>query len=255
MKHFRIAERSYFTVPAIQETLLLTDYEIIVNLSLLTTDTMSRVIKFLRAFNSCDAFYWFEETSLRSTLPSPRRLSRRSAGTPPLEQAVILVELDKLKHDKQEHQNEIHVKLRCVETPQKSDARYLYEKFSVLKTTSALTGLETRRISVSPSGAGLPGRRPHLPLSSKVSLGAAHALVPTPRHTSLFLNNRIKAPLLRSLTDTHLPHLCGGVNKGKVGRIQAGRCTSLAGACCHWRRRGDLELVSHEFGTATTSTM
>ncbi|KAH9173480.1 hypothetical protein EDB89DRAFT_1905185 [Lactarius sanguifluus] len=74
--HFCIKERSYFTVPAIQETLLLTDcFEIIVNLSLLMTDTMSRVIKFLRAFNSCNAFYWFEEASLRNTLPSPHRLS------------------------------------------------------------------------------------------------------------------------------------------------------------------------------------
>ncbi|KAH9160843.1 hypothetical protein EDB89DRAFT_835629 [Lactarius sanguifluus] len=69
---------------------------------LLTTDTMSRVIKFFRAFNSCDAF---EETSLRSTLPSPHRLSRSVFVLISyvrktfrrcllLEQAVMLVELD-----------------------------------------------------------------------------------------------------------------------------------------------------------------
>ncbi|KAH9160839.1 hypothetical protein EDB89DRAFT_2163037 [Lactarius sanguifluus] len=97
--HFCIKERSYFTVPAIQETLLLTDcFEIIVNLSLLTTDTMSRVIKFLRAFNSRNAFYWFEEASLRNTLPSPHRLSTFHRYLP-LKQAVVFVELDRPKHD------------------------------------------------------------------------------------------------------------------------------------------------------------
>ncbi|KAH9159151.1 Vps54-like protein-domain-containing protein [Lactarius sanguifluus] len=53
-KHLRTEERSYSTVPATQETLLLlTDYlKVINNLDLLTTDTMSCVIGFLKAFNS-----------------------------------------------------------------------------------------------------------------------------------------------------------------------------------------------------------
>lgn len=53
-KHIRIEERNYFTVSATTEVLnLLVDYlRVIVNLSMLTTDTMSRVIEFLKAFNS-----------------------------------------------------------------------------------------------------------------------------------------------------------------------------------------------------------
>jgi vacuolar protein sorting-associated protein 54 len=50
----RIDERTYFAVSATAEVLvLLLDYlRVVVNLSLLTTDTMSRVIEFLKAFNS-----------------------------------------------------------------------------------------------------------------------------------------------------------------------------------------------------------
>ena len=53
-KHLRIEGVSYFTVSATLETLvLLLDYlKIIVNLPMLTTDTMSRNIEFLKAFNS-----------------------------------------------------------------------------------------------------------------------------------------------------------------------------------------------------------
>ena len=53
-KHIRIEERNYFTVSATTEVLsLLVDYlKVIVNLSMLTTDTMGRVIEFLKAFNS-----------------------------------------------------------------------------------------------------------------------------------------------------------------------------------------------------------
>ena len=50
----RIEDRSYFAVSATLETLdLLVDYfRIIVNLSMLTTDTMSKVIEFFKSFNS-----------------------------------------------------------------------------------------------------------------------------------------------------------------------------------------------------------
>lgn len=53
-KHIRIEDRTYFAVSATTEVLkLLVDYvKVIVNLSMLTIDTMSRVIEFLKAFNS-----------------------------------------------------------------------------------------------------------------------------------------------------------------------------------------------------------
>ena len=53
-KHLRVEGISYFAVSATLESLvLLLDYfKIIMNLSMLTTDTMSRIIEFLKAFNS-----------------------------------------------------------------------------------------------------------------------------------------------------------------------------------------------------------
>jgi vacuolar protein sorting-associated protein 54 len=53
-KHIRIEDRNYFTVAATTDVLgLLLDYlRVIINLSMLTTETMSRVIEFLKAFNS-----------------------------------------------------------------------------------------------------------------------------------------------------------------------------------------------------------
>ena len=53
-KSLRIDDRTYFVVSATVEVLvLLQDYlRVVINLSLLTTDSMSRVIEFLKAFNS-----------------------------------------------------------------------------------------------------------------------------------------------------------------------------------------------------------
>lgn len=53
-KHLRVEERAYFAVSATLDVLvLLIDYlKVIVNLPLLTTDTMSRVIELLKSFNS-----------------------------------------------------------------------------------------------------------------------------------------------------------------------------------------------------------
>jgi len=53
-KHVLIEDRPYHIVSATLETLLLFfDYlKVVVNLSTLTTDTMGRVIEFLKAFNS-----------------------------------------------------------------------------------------------------------------------------------------------------------------------------------------------------------
>lgn len=53
-KHLRIDERAYYAVAATTEVIMLImDYlRVVVNLSMLTTDTMSRIIEFLKAFNS-----------------------------------------------------------------------------------------------------------------------------------------------------------------------------------------------------------
>lgn len=53
-KHLKIEDRSYFAVSATLEVLLLmVDYlKVIMNLPMLTTETMSRVIELLKAFNS-----------------------------------------------------------------------------------------------------------------------------------------------------------------------------------------------------------
>lgn len=53
-KHIKIEDRTYFTVPATSDVLRLTvDYlKVIVNLNMLTTETMSKIIEFLKAFNS-----------------------------------------------------------------------------------------------------------------------------------------------------------------------------------------------------------
>ncbi|KAH9980859.1 Vps54-like protein-domain-containing protein [Lactifluus volemus] len=135
-KHLRIEERSYYMVPATQEMLLLlTDYlKVIVNLSLLTTDTMSRIIEFLKAFNSRTCQVVLGVGAMRSAglknitakhlalasqslsivialIPYVRETFRRHLSQ---KQAVILVEFDKLKRDYQEHQNEIHTKLIAI---------------------------------------------------------------------------------------------------------------------------------------------
>jgi len=53
-KHLRIQDGTYYLVHATAEVLaLLLDYQrLVVNLSMLTTDAMSRVIEFLKVFNS-----------------------------------------------------------------------------------------------------------------------------------------------------------------------------------------------------------
>lgn len=53
-KHLRIEERTYYVVSATAEVLtLLLDYlKVVANLSTLTPDTMSRLIEFLKSFNS-----------------------------------------------------------------------------------------------------------------------------------------------------------------------------------------------------------
>ncbi|KAF8077733.1 vacuolar protein sorting-associated protein 54 [Lyophyllum atratum] len=135
-KHLRIEERTYFAVSATAEVLvLLLDYlRLVVNLTMLTTDTMSRVIEFLKAFNSRTCQVVLGAGAMRSAglknitakhlalasqslsimfelIPYVRETFRRHLSP---KQAVMLVEFDKLKRDYQEHQNEIHSKLIAI---------------------------------------------------------------------------------------------------------------------------------------------
>ncbi|KAF8912041.1 Vps54-like protein-domain-containing protein [Gymnopilus junonius] len=135
-KHLRIEERTYYTVSATAEVLtLLLDYlRVVVNLSMLTTDTMSRVIEFLKSFNSRTCQVVLGAGAMRSAglknitakhlalasqslsiifelIPYVRETFRRHLSQ---KQSVMLVEFDKLKRDYQEHQNEIHSKLIAI---------------------------------------------------------------------------------------------------------------------------------------------
>ncbi|KAF8211922.1 Vps54-like protein-domain-containing protein [Mycena galopus ATCC 62051] len=132
----RIEERTFSAVSATSEVLsLLLDYlRVIVNLSMLTTDTMSRAIEFLKAFNSRTCQVVLGAGAMRSAglknitakhlalasqslsitialIPYVRETFRRHLSQ---KQAVMLVEFDKLKRDYQEHQNEIHAKLIAI---------------------------------------------------------------------------------------------------------------------------------------------
>ncbi|KAJ6502286.1 vacuolar protein sorting-associated protein 54 [Mycena sanguinolenta] len=132
----RIEERTFSAVSATTEVLsLLLEYlRVIVNLSMLTTDTMSRVIEFLKAFNSRTCQVVLGAGAMRSAglknitakhlalasqslsimialIPYVRETFRRHLSQ---KQAVMLVEFDKLKRDYQEHQNEIHAKLIAI---------------------------------------------------------------------------------------------------------------------------------------------
>ncbi|KAH6918384.1 retrograde transporter [Coprinopsis sp. MPI-PUGE-AT-0042] len=135
-KQIRIEERTYYVVPATSQILaLVLDYlKVIVNMPMLTTDTMSRVIEFLKAFNSRTCQVVLGAGAMRSAglknitakhlalasqslsvifelIPYVREAFRRHLSQ---KQAVMLVEFDKLKRDYQEHQNEIHAKLIAI---------------------------------------------------------------------------------------------------------------------------------------------
>ncbi|KAJ4487727.1 vacuolar protein sorting-associated protein 54 [Lentinula aciculospora] len=135
-KHIYVESSSFFTVPATSAVLsLLTDYlAVIINLSILTTDTMSRIIEFLKAFNSRTCQVVLGAGAMRSAglknitakhlalasqslsimialVPYIRETFRRHLNS---KQAVMLIEFDKLKRDYQEHQHEIHAKLIAI---------------------------------------------------------------------------------------------------------------------------------------------
>ncbi|KAI0797556.1 Vps54-like protein-domain-containing protein [Abortiporus biennis] len=135
-KHLKIEDRHYFAVHATLEVLiLLVDYlKVIMNLPMLTTDTMSRIIELLKAFNSRTCQVVLGAGAMRSAglknitakhlalasqslsimislIPYIRETFRRHLSP---KQAVMLVEFDKMKRDYQEHQNEIHAKLIAI---------------------------------------------------------------------------------------------------------------------------------------------
>ncbi|KAI0086385.1 Vps54-like protein-domain-containing protein [Irpex rosettiformis] len=135
-KHLKIEDRNFFAVSATLEVLvLLADYlRVIVNLPTLVTETMSRVIELLKAFNSRTCQVVLGAGAMRSAglknitakhlalasqslsimislIPYVREAFRRHLSQ---KQAVMLIEFDKLKRDYQEHQNEIHAKLIAI---------------------------------------------------------------------------------------------------------------------------------------------
>ncbi|KAK4689929.1 vacuolar protein sorting-associated protein 54, partial [Tremellales sp. Uapishka_1] len=135
-KTLNIEEKTYFVVKATSESLvLLGDYlKIVINLELVVTDVMSRIIEFLKSFNSRTCQVVLGAGAMRSAglknitakhlalasqslsvvisiIPYIREFIRRHLNT---KQAVMLIEFDKLKRDYQEHQNEIHSKLVAI---------------------------------------------------------------------------------------------------------------------------------------------
>lgn len=125
-----------YVVTATMSTVpLLSDYlKVIANLPLLTTDAMSRVIEFFKAFNSRVCQVVLGAGAMRSAglknitakhlalasqslsvmialIPYVRETFRRHLNP---KQAVMLIEFDKMKRDLQEHQHEVHMKLIAI---------------------------------------------------------------------------------------------------------------------------------------------
>ncbi|WVQ93468.1 hypothetical protein IAU59_000542 [Kwoniella sp. CBS 9459] len=135
-KQVDVEDKTYFVVKATAESLvLLGDYlKIVINLELVVTDVMSRIIEFLKSFNSRTCQVVLGAGAMRSAglknitakhlalasqslsiiislIPYIREFVRRHLSP---KQAVMLTEFDKLKRDYQEHQNEIHAKLVAI---------------------------------------------------------------------------------------------------------------------------------------------
>ncbi|CDS01356.1 hypothetical protein [Sporisorium scitamineum] len=135
-KTLDIEDRQYFVVDASLDVLaLLIDYlKVIINLPLLTTEAMARIVEFLKQFNSRTCQVVLGAGAMRSAglknitakhlalasqslsimislIPYIRETVRRHL---PPKQAVMLTEFDKLRRDFQEHQYEIHAKLVAI---------------------------------------------------------------------------------------------------------------------------------------------
>ncbi|CAD6590324.1 MAG: hypothetical protein TREMPRED_005695 [Tremellales sp. Tagirdzhanova-0007] len=135
-KVLNVEEKTFYVVKATGESLLLLrDYlSIVINIELVVTDVMSRIIEFLKSFNSRTCQVVLGAGAMRSAglknitakhlalasqslsvivslIPYIREFIRRHLNP---KQAVMLTEFDKLKRDYQEHQNEIHTKLVAI---------------------------------------------------------------------------------------------------------------------------------------------
>ncbi|GAA5904972.1 hypothetical protein JCM5296_005694 [Sporobolomyces johnsonii] len=135
-KQVDVEGRQFFAVSAVLTTIdVLLDYlRVVLNCPLLTTDAMSKVIEFMKAFNSRTCQVVLGAGAMRSAglknitakhlalasqalsimvslIPYIRECVRRHLNP---KQAVMLTEFDKLKRDFQEHQNEIHAKLIAI---------------------------------------------------------------------------------------------------------------------------------------------
>ncbi|KAL8286138.1 hypothetical protein RQP46_004626 [Phenoliferia psychrophenolica] len=135
-KQLDIEGREYFAVSAGLACVDgLVDYLMVVmNCPLLTTDAMSKVVEYMKSFNSRTCQVVLGAGAMRSAglknitakhlalasqalsimislIPYIRETLRRHLNP---KQAVMLVEFDKLKRDYQEHQNEIHAKLVAI---------------------------------------------------------------------------------------------------------------------------------------------
>jgi len=135
-KLLSIEDKTFFVVKATAESLtLLSDYlSIVINLEVVVTDVISRIIEFLKSFNSRTCQVVLGAGAMRSAglknitakhlalasqslsvivalIPYIREFLRRHLSA---KQTVMLIEFDKLKRDYQEHQNEIHAKLVAI---------------------------------------------------------------------------------------------------------------------------------------------
>ncbi|KAI5479336.1 GARP complex component Vps54 [Pseudohyphozyma bogoriensis] len=135
-KQLDIEGRDYHAVSAgLAAVDVLADYlKVVVNCPLLTTDAMSKVVEYMKSFNSRTCQVVLGAGAMRSAglknitakhlalasqalsimislIPYIRETLRRHLNP---KQAVMLVEFDKLKRDYQEHQNEIHSKLVAI---------------------------------------------------------------------------------------------------------------------------------------------
>ncbi|KAK0562816.1 hypothetical protein OC861_005128 [Tilletia horrida] len=135
-KTLDVEDRQYYVVAASIETLkLLSEYlRVVINLPLLTMEAMSRVVEFLKQFNSRTCQVVLGAGAMRSAglknitakhlalasqslsvmitlIPYIREAVRRHLSP---KQAVMLTEFDKLRRDMQEHQYEIHSKLVAI---------------------------------------------------------------------------------------------------------------------------------------------
>lgn len=135
-KTLEIEERQFFVVGATLDVLevLLEYLKVVINLPLLSTETMGRVVEFCKQFNSRTCQVVLGAGAMRSAglknitakhlalasqslsvmitlIPYIRETVRRHLSP---RQAVMLIEFDKLKRDYQEHQYEIHSKLVAI---------------------------------------------------------------------------------------------------------------------------------------------